>query len=296
MGILANSPSRRVLTLPAHFLVGRSAACFVRIPDLRVSTEHAGVRWSGSRWQLQDLGSRNGTWVNGRALAAGQVLELSVGDELAFGDRTLAWTVLEASGPVPTARDPASGEVRAARDGLLRLGEEDAPLPYLHAIGASSWVLEEATGPRLVQDGDLVSAGERAWVLHLAEAHKETVDSAHRTRWLKDVRWDFGVSSDEEYVEVGVVVGEEAMALGSRAHHYLLLTLARLRGEGGGWVYSDELARRLGLEETSLNVQIYRAREELSKLGVTDATSVVERRRGTGQLRTNITDFSERRI
>lgn len=295
MGILADSRSRRVLTLPAHCLVGRSAACFVRIASTHVSSEHARLSWTGEHWELRDLGSRNGTTVDGRPVKPGAAVPLVAGATLCFGEERACWTLLEDSGPVPAMRDPVTGRVRVAREGLLVLSESGSELPYLHELAGGQWLLEGTDGPSMVRDGDVVTVDGQAWVLHLAEPVPGTEESSGRSLWLGSLDFSFAVSPDEEYVTLSLRAGETEHALPPRAHHYLLLTLARMRRQDGdGWCYGDELARRLGIEETSLNVQIFRARDELVRLGVADASGVVERRRGTGQIRTGILRFSER--
>jgi hypothetical protein len=80
-----------------------------------------------------------------------------------------------------------------------------------------------------------------------------------------------------------------------RAHYYLLLTLARARASAEkeaallpherGWTSVDELTRMLGVEEIKLNVEVYRVRRDLAELGVVDAASIIERRRGLRTLR-----------
>ena len=51
--------------------------------DLDASTRHAAVLQSGERWVVRDLGSRNGTFVNGHRIAGD--VELKSGDKLRFG-------------------------------------------------------------------------------------------------------------------------------------------------------------------------------------------------------------------
>jgi hypothetical protein len=48
----------------AH-VVGRELASGVRLNDPRLSREHARVRFDGKRWTIDDLGSTNGTYVDG---------------------------------------------------------------------------------------------------------------------------------------------------------------------------------------------------------------------------------------
>ncbi len=65
-------------------VVGRAAGCAIRVADPSVSRRHAELRPLGDDgWLVRDLGSTNGTLLNGRP-----VLEAPVapGDELLLGD------------------------------------------------------------------------------------------------------------------------------------------------------------------------------------------------------------------
>jgi DNA-binding winged helix-turn-helix (wHTH) protein len=64
-------------------LVGRGAECGVRLPSGQVSRVHARVRVEGRATTLEDLGSKNGTWINDRK-AEGAV-RLEDGDVVIFG-------------------------------------------------------------------------------------------------------------------------------------------------------------------------------------------------------------------
>jgi phosphoserine phosphatase RsbU/P len=63
--------------------VGRSTHCDVTIADRFLSRRHARIFNSGEGWRIEDLGSRNGTFINGRqveesaAIQAGDVIALS---------------------------------------------------------------------------------------------------------------------------------------------------------------------------------------------------------------------------
>jgi len=54
--------------------------------DMLMSREHAQVVWDGSRYWLEDLGSRNGTFVNGRRLAVRGRHALQPGDIINLGN------------------------------------------------------------------------------------------------------------------------------------------------------------------------------------------------------------------
>jgi pSer/pThr/pTyr-binding forkhead associated (FHA) protein len=64
-------------------VLGREAADLV-IEDPQVSRRHASVRPAGDSLEIEDLGSLNGTWVNGARLA-GKV-RLALGDQVRVGD------------------------------------------------------------------------------------------------------------------------------------------------------------------------------------------------------------------
>ena len=63
-------------------MLGRSPGCHLTFADDTVSRRHAELLLLDGRWILRDLGSSNGTWVNGR-----QVMEAEVtaGDEVYLG-------------------------------------------------------------------------------------------------------------------------------------------------------------------------------------------------------------------
>jgi len=64
-------------------IVGRTAGCNVVLPHDTVSSHHAEIITDGHTYAVRDLGSRNGTWVNGRKIAT--ECPLSPGDRVAFG-------------------------------------------------------------------------------------------------------------------------------------------------------------------------------------------------------------------
>jgi len=64
-------------------LVGRDPSCELFLDSSTVSRRHARLLVTDGRPGLEDLGSKNGTWVNGRRLEAPVALE--DGDEVRFG-------------------------------------------------------------------------------------------------------------------------------------------------------------------------------------------------------------------
>jgi pSer/pThr/pTyr-binding forkhead associated (FHA) protein len=64
--------------------IGRSPDCDLVVHDLTVSKHHAHITWNGAEAVLAELGSVNGTYVNGVRMKARWPLR--DGDTLAFGD------------------------------------------------------------------------------------------------------------------------------------------------------------------------------------------------------------------
>lgn len=85
-GALVFDDGRRIPLADSTLVIGRATDAAVRITDSSVSRRHAEVRPSGDGWTVVDLGSTNGTRVNG-----GPVKErrLSDGDTITVGDATL---------------------------------------------------------------------------------------------------------------------------------------------------------------------------------------------------------------
>lgn len=65
-------------------VLGRGPACDLDVPDLTVSRRHAALSHDDAGWAIADLGSRNGTWVNGWRVHEPHCL--APGDAVRLGD------------------------------------------------------------------------------------------------------------------------------------------------------------------------------------------------------------------
>jgi pSer/pThr/pTyr-binding forkhead associated (FHA) protein len=92
----------RRVEVASALVLGRQAADLV-IEDPQVSRRHASVRPAGDTLEVEDHGSRNGTWVNGARVDG--TTRLAPGDRVRVGD-----TTFEVEGPAvsvaPTEASP----------------------------------------------------------------------------------------------------------------------------------------------------------------------------------------------
>jgi EAL domain-containing protein (putative c-di-GMP-specific phosphodiesterase class I) len=88
------SESEPVRYVPVHsspFIIGRRTSCSLQLPCRSVSSAHAEFVDQGGTALLRDLGSTNGTYVNGKRVAG--EIEVASGDLIQFA--TLAFRVLK---------------------------------------------------------------------------------------------------------------------------------------------------------------------------------------------------------
>src|SRR5437588_9207560 len=80
---------QRVVVGPGGATLGRSRQCDVVLSDPNVSRQHAEIRPRGGSWVLTDLGSTNGTLLNGRRIEGPEVVK--VGDEIEVGTSVITF-------------------------------------------------------------------------------------------------------------------------------------------------------------------------------------------------------------
>ena len=82
---------KRVVISPAGATIGRGRASDIVLDDPNVSRQHAEIRPRGGSWVVTDLGSTNGSQLNGRRLEGSEVLRS--GDALELGASTMTFTL-----------------------------------------------------------------------------------------------------------------------------------------------------------------------------------------------------------
>ena len=74
----------------AGLVIGREASCGIIMSDPRASRQHAQVIFNSGYWFIRDLGSANGTFVNGAKV---QQQALNPGDRIQIGDTEFVFQV-----------------------------------------------------------------------------------------------------------------------------------------------------------------------------------------------------------
>ena len=83
--------------------LGRSAECSLQLPAAGASRRHARIAWQAGRVVLTDLGSTNGTFLNGERIAGEAAL--SSGDRIRIGGFEIVYCCVEAGTKVSPADD-----------------------------------------------------------------------------------------------------------------------------------------------------------------------------------------------
>lgn len=282
------------LPLVARFEVGRDPRSALHVADPRVSSRHARVVWTREGWQLRDLGSTNGTTLDGQRVEPGLDYPLQRGAVITFGSPANAWVLTDAAPPQAMAED-ARGVQRFAEEGLLALPSDDEPSVVILEQASGEWLAEFDGEPRAVKDQEELQVGEAVWRLHLPTVYAMTV--AARSVERDQVGLRFGVSRDEEFVSIHVLGTSPPVEVPARAHHYMLLLLARAKQRdladgqspaAAGWLYTEELSGMLRTDQQQLNVSVHRARRQFAKLDAMGVSQLIERRRLTRQLRLGV--------
>lgn len=290
MGWIEEKKSGRRRRLAPRVLVGRSRQADLCLPGSWVSGEHAVIAWDGLEWKIRDLGSRNGTTLDGRPLESRTDRSMKRGAVMAFGQAEEQWLLADASGPIPMGLE--GDRCVLAIDRVLTLPDDESPSVTVYREG-DRWLAEQGEVEREVTDRDALVVDGAIWSLRLPEAREIT--QAHiSSRRLADFRLELAVSRDEEVVQVRLLCDSHRIILEPRSHHYMLVILARhaldQRGDGhstgeAGWLDPEELSRLLRLGRQSINVYIHRIRGQVADVGIFDGKGIIERQPGTFALR-----------
>lgn len=159
---------RRYKLADGEYVIGRRSDCQIFVPDMRVSRQHARLWKEGDGWTLEDLGSNNGTFVNGVKVQQSTVLRHD--DEIMIANNRIrveardtpdarlnesgvpekAVTIVDTSGAssiIRSREESASGRMPIVSSGMFSVADQrairlierklDALTQILHATAAS---------------------------------------------------------------------------------------------------------------------------------------------------------------
>jgi DNA-binding NtrC family response regulator len=261
---------------PSSMLIGSSPVCALRLNDRQVSRRHAAIEVVGGALQLTDLGSTNGTRVNGLRvgkvfLAGGETIH--IGETLLFVER----------GPKATQATPSfarqfgrvlggSREMRRLYPLCARLAASNVPLIIEGETGTGKEMLAEsihtegprAEGPFIVFDCTAVAPSmveaelfghERGAFTGAVATHRGVFEQAHGGTLMIDEIGDLDLNLQPKLLraiersEVRRVGGEKSIRVDVRI---IAATRRDLDREIEAGRFRDDLFHRLAVARIEL--------------------------------------------
>src|SRR5579884_2856839 len=111
--LVIHTPDGRTRSVPMEterLSLGRSSSnelCYA--DDAGLSRQHLAFERNGEQWTIRDLGSKNGTLVNGTRISGAQ--QLRSGDRITAGHLIIEYREPGAMAPVPTTPPAAANTV-----------------------------------------------------------------------------------------------------------------------------------------------------------------------------------------
>lgn len=165
------------------FLIGRSPECNLCSGSTSISRKHCAIRRSGTKVTIKDLGSRNGTLVNGTKIT--DEVELDSGDTLNIGN--LEFLVTFTSGlnneKKPQVKSVAEAAQRTATKASgSDIGDDDISRWLLESSDSNEGVLsEEVTETQTIRLDDTKSSELRDAIQEMRADAGDVIEAAPET-------------------------------------------------------------------------------------------------------------------
>jgi len=301
MAYLINKASNTRCYLLSQHTFGRSKSLMgTLIVKSEISKVHAIIEWQSPHWAIRDI-SKNGTWLNNLQMQENKRFRLSVGDIIYFaGDKSCSFLVEDLSPPndllLPCDNDEGVFLDAIELNHYLILPNEESPeIAVYFNQQNSQWYQENLnqkdSQPKVINNKNIIEFDGKQWVFQQDNNEASTKVISDLKPKLKEIKYIFKLSLDEETTQVELHLANETIDLHIRTHHYLLLSLARYFIEDSkngldkmskGWVYTEQLAKDLGIDTVHLNILIHRARKQFSNAFdyVFDTDRLIQRQPG----------------
>src|SRR3954469_5229896 len=153
---------RRYKLADGGYVIGRRSDCQIFVPDMRVSRQHARLWKTGESWEIEDLGSNNGTFVNGVKVQS--ATQIRHDDEILIANNRIrvetresapdgkippdggnAVTIVDVSGGTSMIRsreDSSSGRLPIVSSGILSVADQRAVRLLERKLDALTQILQ----------------------------------------------------------------------------------------------------------------------------------------------------------
>ena len=154
---------RRYRLGDGEYVIGRRSDCQIFVPDMRVSRQHARLWRDGEGWALEDLGSNNGTYINGVRLQSATALRHS--DEIMIANNKIrveaqdhpseqmaqeakVVTVVDVAGQslIRSREDSGNGRHPLVSSGLVSVADQKAVRLIERKLDALTQILHATAG------------------------------------------------------------------------------------------------------------------------------------------------------
>ena len=113
---------RRFKLADGAYVIGRRSDCQIFVPDMRVSRQHARLSREGDGWVLEDLGSNNGTFLNGQKVQYATTLRHE--DEILIANNRIRVEGRDATADPYPDGGPVTIVDAGAADAIIRARED----------------------------------------------------------------------------------------------------------------------------------------------------------------------------
>jgi pSer/pThr/pTyr-binding forkhead associated (FHA) protein len=171
--------------------LGRSPTCELALPSPQASCHHAVVGRIGKVVFVRDLGSTNGTFVNGAAVEGEHVLQ--PGDQIEIGDARVTYCLMDARGetPAPPSGDATMLATPPARPTPQILEGDLAQIPFFAVLQMLEMGAKSGRLSVRGSDGAMAVWLEGNRIVH-AESEKESgLEAALSIARVSDGRFQF---------------------------------------------------------------------------------------------------------
>lgn len=273
------------------------------ITHKQVAPIHAVIFFKDNCWQLECLAPTCHFKIfhNNKRLLQSRVVKLEIGAIISFTPDGQNWRLINLDRPRYFIHAVHTQDLFIELRQPLKLPVTGKKQLSIEPAHNNQWYCNKGQDSYPLKEGSLLSFENEIWRFTTALPANfayNPIPTEQNNQQL--IVWIY-VSKDEEHVNIQIDFNSQRYDLGERAHHYLLLLLARARKrdiaagydqQTQGWIDVEEITSQLKIEPNVFNMQVTRIRRQFEKFQhqIPPLSSGVIQRR-TKQLRFGFSDF-----